>query len=394
MDTISYLDEALELFEFTRSVRRDLHRHPELAFNEIRTSGIVARELNGLGMEVTSGIGKTGVVGLLEGGKPGPVVMLRFDMDALPVTEQTGAEYASENPGIMHACGHDGHVSIGLTVARILTNHKDDLPGIVKFAFQPAEECAGGAEAMIKDGVLHHPRPERILGLHVWNEKPLGWIGVVPGPFMAGSEIFTVRILGKGGHAALPETTVDPVLAAAQVVTALQSIVSRNISSLQTAVVSVTRLKAGDAFNVIPPSAEIEGTIRCFEPAIRQAVLQRFGEIVSGVSSAMGCRAEIDLREMTPAVINDEDTALRLQGVARRVLPDHQLETQYRTMGSEDFSFFMQDVPGCFFFLGSANAGRGLTASHHHPRFDFDEAVLPQAAAMMAASAVQLLEEK
>jgi amidohydrolase len=263
---------------------------------------------------------------------------------------------------------------------------------MIKFVFQPGEEGACGAEAMIKDGALENPRPVRALGLHVWNEKPLGWMGVVPGPFMAGAETIYVRISGKGGHGAVPHLAVDPVLAAAQVITALQSIVARNVSPLQSAVVSITKMRAGEAFNIIPPFVELEGTIRSFEPQVHETVLRRFREVVSGVSAAMGCQAEIRLDTITPAVINDEATAARVLRVARGLFPDSPVETNYQTMGSEDMAAFLQEVPGCFFMLGSANAERGLDAGHHHPRFDFDEAVLPKAVALMAAAAVDLLQ--
>src|SRR5690242_5596963 len=226
-----FLQQAEELFPYTQALRRDFHIHPELGFREIRTGGIVAKELESLGIEVTKGVGKTGVVGLLEGAQPGPTLLLRFDMDALPMTEDTGAEYASENPGVMHACGHDGHTAIGLTVAKILHAHRNELAGTVKFCFQPSEEGnngedVGGAEMMMRDGVLDSPKVDMSLSLHIWNEKPFGWVGIASGPVMAGAEIFTIKLTGKGGHGALPQNTVDPIIASAQIVNALQTIVS------------------------------------------------------------------------------------------------------------------------------------------------------------------------
>lgn len=385
------LNEAQELFEFTCAVRRDLHRHPELGFEEFRTAGIVAAELNRLGLETTTGVGKTGVVGMLEGARPGPTILMRFDMDALPVTEETGAEYSSQIPGKMHACGHDGHVAVGLTVARLLSAHRQELAGNVKMVFQPAEEGLGGAEAMLAGGVLANPRPDLTLALHLWNEKPLGWVGVVPGPMMAGAEIFHVHLSGKGGHGALPDMAIDPMAAAAQVITALQTIVSRNVSPLKAAVVSVTRVWGGETFNVIPPSVELQGTIRTFEEPVRARVLERFRQIVEGIASAMGCQAEIDLKFLTPAVVNEPALASRLKDLFPRVDPQIVVETNYQTMGSEDMAYLMREVPGCYFLVGSANPERNLNYSHHHPRFDFDEAVLPRAAAFMAAAAVDLL---
>ena len=387
-----YLSEAQELFEFTRFLRRDFHRHPELGFQEVRTAGVVARTLTELGLEVTTGIGKTGVVALLEGSQPGPVVMLRFDMDALPIKEETGAEYASANPGVMHACGHDAHTAIGITVARMLNTHRQELRGTIKFVFQPAEEGLGGADSMIADGVLGDPQPTCALGLHVWNEKPLGWIGATPGPEMAAAEIFHVRIIGKGGHGAIPNLTVDPVVASAQVITALQNIVSRNVSPLQTAVVSVTTIHGGEAFNVIPSAVDLTGTIRTFEPEVREKVMSRFKEIVTSVSAGLGCQAEIELNPLTAAVINDPDVTRSVLASAARILPQDQCEAGFRTMGSEDMASFLNRVPGCFILIGSANKAKKLDAPHHHPRFDIDEDVLPKAAALMAGAAVDLLK--
>ncbi len=391
------LSEAQSLFDYTQSIRRDLHMHPELGFQEVRTAGIVARELQALGMEVTSGVARTGVVGLLEGSRPGPVVLLRFDMDALPITEESGAAYASTVPGVMHACGHDGHTAIGLTVARLLHAHRADWAGTVKFVFQPAEEgpCGqetGGNEAMLREGLLSNPKPDLALALHLWNEQPLGWIHAAAGPIMAGAEEFKITVTGQGGHGALPHRTADPLLAACQIVTALQSVVSRNVAPLEAAVVSVTMLHAGQAFNVIPPEAELQGTIRTFEPAVRETVLQRFEAIAQGVAAAMGCRAEVRVKRVTPAVINAADIAQGVQAAARRVLPDAHLDTSsHLTMGAEDMAFTLEQIPGCYFFVGSANRARGLDYGHHHPKFDFDEAALPRAAAWMAEAAMGFL---
>jgi len=394
----NYLTEAQELFEYTQSLRRDFHMHPELGFHEVRTAGIVAKELNALDMEVTTGVAKTGVVAMLEGAKPGPVVLIRFDMDALPVSEQTGAGYASTNAGTMHACGHDGHTAIGLTVAKILHAHRDQLAGSVKFVFQPAEEgtCGeeiGGNQMMIREGVLENPKPDLALSLHLWNDKPLGWLGVAGGPVMAGAEHFKITVTGKGGHAAMPQQTVDPLLAASQIVTALQSIVSRNVGPLETAVVSVTMLHAGDAFNVIPQEAKLEGTIRTFELDVRETVLRRFDEIVHGVSKAMGCTVEIEMKRLTPALINADEFAQRVQESTRAILPDAELDTSgYLTMGAEDMAFMLEKVPGCYFFVGSANDKKNLNYGHHHPKFDFDEAALPRAAALMASAVADFLK--
>ena len=386
-----FLKEAYDLFEFTRQWRRDFHRHPELGFQEVRTAGIVARELNQLGLEVTTGVGKTGVVALLEGVRPGPVVLLRFDMDALPIQEETGAEYSSERPGVMHACGHDGNTAIGLTVARLLEAQRGSLAGMVKFVFQPAEEGLGGAQAMIADGVLESPRPDVSLALHLWNEKPAGWLGVPAGPLMAAGELFQLRISGRGGHGAAPHLAIDPLLAAAQIITALQSIVARNVAPLKSAVISVTSVKGGEAFNVIPSTVDMKGTIRTFEPQVRALVLERLTQVVTGVAQAMGCQVEVVVQPLTPAVVNDAGVAQRIQAVAAKLLPGSIVDTTESSMISEDMAEMMQDIPGCYFLIGSANTGKGLNAAHHHPRFDFDEEVLPPAAALMASAAAEFL---
>ncbi len=392
-----YLAEARSLFTYTQTLRRDFHVHPELGFHEIRTGGIVAKELESLGIEVTKGVGKTGVVGLLEGSKPGPTILIRFDMDALPITEETGAEYASQNNGVMHACGHDGHTAMGLTVARMLHKHREELAGTIKFCFQPSEEGFndeeyGGNEMIIRDGVLEGPTVEQTLSMHLWNDQPLGWVGVGSGPVMAGAELFTVKLTGRGGHGAAPHLTIDPIVAAAQVVTALQTITSRNVAPLQSAVVSVTTLQSGTAFNVIPPQAVLTGTIRTFDLAVRDTVLKRFNEIVHGVAEALGCKVEIEVIRVTPAVINNDALAAKVQETARGLLPGLVLDTSsYMTMGAEDMAFMQEKIPGCYFFIGSNNKEKHLDYGHHHPKFDFDEEALVRGAALMAAAAADIL---
>jgi len=393
----NFLEQAKALFPYTQSMRRDFHIHPELGFRELRTGGIVARELEALDIEVTKGIGKTGVVGMLEGAKPGPTLLLRFDMDALPINEETGAEYVSQTPNIMHACGHDGHTAIGLTVAKILNEHKDKLAGNIKFCFQPSEEGnngeeVGGAEMMMRDGVLDSPKVDMSLSLHLWNEKPLGWVGVAKGPVMAGAEEFKVRIIGKGGHGAIPNQTIDPVVAAANIVTAVQSIVSRNVSPLETAVVSITTIHGGSAFNVIPQEVTLEGTIRTFDKRVRQKVLERFEQIVKGVGESMGCQIEMVTKLLTPALVNDDAVAEKVQQIASQVLSESNLDTAgYLTMGAEDMAFMQEKVPGCYFFIGSNDSSRNLDYGHHHPKFDFDEEALVRGVALMASAAADIL---
>jgi amidohydrolase len=246
---------------------------------------------------------------------------------------------------------------------------------------------------MIEAGVLEKPRVDVALALHVWNEKPIGWIGITSGPVMASAEIFKIKIHGKGGHGALPHLAVDPLLAAAQITSALQGIVARNISPLQTAVVSVCTIHGGDAFNVIPAEVEMTGTIRTFEASVRTLVLERFEKIVHSVAEGMGCQVDIQVDKLTLAAINHPDVTGRVQDVARKLFTNYEIETNFRTMGSEDFSYVQEKVPGCFVFIGSANHEKGLDAGHHHPKFDIDEAVLPLGAAFMAAAIMDLLME-
>ncbi|MBT3189340.1 MAG: amidohydrolase [Anaerolineae bacterium] len=397
----NFLNKAEDLLVYTQTLRRDFHMHPELGFEEIRTAGIVAKELRALDLEVTTGIAETGVVALLEGAKPGPVLLLRFDMDALPITEETGAEYASTTQGKMHACGHDGHVAIGLTVAKMLNEVRDDLGGSIKFVFQPAEEGVvgqkgrGGAEQMMHEGVLENPKVDYTLSLHLWNSKPLGWLGVGAGPVMAGAEYFKITVYGKGGHGAMPHVSVDPILAASQIVNALQSVVARNVHPLKPAVLTVASMQGGEAFNVIPSKVEMTGTIRTFETETREIVIQRFYEIIENTAKAMGCTAEVELKQVSPAVINNRKITESVRKAAQELYPKTEIDTGlYTTMAAEDMAYMMEKVPGCYFFLGSANDEQGLNFDHHHPKFDFDEAVLPRAAALMAASAVEILKFK
>jgi amidohydrolase len=388
-----YYRLAHSQYEFTQAVRRDLHRHPEMGFQEFRTAGIVARVLKSLGIEVQERIAKTGVVGLIEGVKKDPVVMLRFDMDALPIIEETGASYASENHGVMHACGHDGHVAVGLTVAKMLCENRENLHGTVKLVFQPAEEGLGGAEKMIQEGVLTDPKPEAAFGFHVWNDEPVGWFGITPGPVMAAADIFEITLTGKGGHGALPNMAVDPVITAAHLITALQTIVSRNVSPLETAVVTIATVHAGEAFNVIPSKVMMKGTIRTFTNSVRDLVHRRFTEIVQQITKGFGCEAIIDIRSLTPALVNDPQLVQRVAKLARDLIPEAEIDQEYTTMGSEDMAFFLNIIPGCFIFAGSCNRSRGLDAAHHHPKFDIDEQSLPGAAALLCSAVEDYLSK-
>ncbi len=377
---------AAQLDEHLVTWRRDFHSHPEIAFQEQRTAGKAADELRALGLEVQTEVGRTGVVAILEGAHDGPTVLVRCDMDALPMTEENTVPYASTDPAAMHACGHDGHTAIGLAVAHILTDLRDNIHGRVKFVFQPAEETAEGARAMIKDGVLDAPVPAVALGLHLWNSMPVGQVAVTPGPAMAGADTFDIVIRGKGGHGASPHETRDPLLAAAQVVTALQSVVSRNVDPLDTAVLSVTSFHAGTAANIIPPEAHLRGTIRSYTDSVHDLVIKRLHELTEGITRAMGCEAEVKTVQVTPPLVNDLQVS---QVVSQAIMPYVKLQpilTDVRTMGAEDMAIFLQHTPGCFIFVGSGNSDRGLDFPHHHPRFDFDEAALSIGATLLTAA--------
>jgi amidohydrolase len=383
--------EAANIFTYTQTLRRDFHIHPEVGFNELRTSKIVAQELKNLGINVKPSVGKTGVVGLLEGNKKFPVLLLRFDMDALPINEENSTEYVSQHPGIMHACGHDGHTAIGLTVAKILNQHKSRLNGSVKLVFQPAEELLIGARAMIEDGVLEDPKPDFALGVHLWNEKPVGWFGITPGPIMAGADRFTIRVIGSGGHGANPHLVNDPIIASGHILTAIQSIVSRNVPPLENAVLSVTKIQGGNSFNIIPPFVDLAGTIRTFKLNVHDLVIQRLISIVEGVASSFGCQVDINIEPLTMPVVNDEHIAEVVQRTARELFENVLIDSKYISSVSEDMSFFMQNIPACFLLVGSSNKFNKLDFPHHHPRFDFDELSLPLAVGLLAKAVIEII---
>ena len=380
-----------ELQELT-DVRRDLHAHPELAFQEVRTSALVAERLAALGLAVRTGVGKTGVLATLAGGSPGRTVLLRADMDALPIQEENQVPYRSQVPGAMHACGHDCHTSILLGVAKRLAAQAGSLRGAVKLCFQPAEECGDGANAMIEDGALTDPRPDAAFGLHVWQDLDLGTVGITPGPFMAAVDEFTVTVRGKGSHAAMPHFGIDPVVCAAHIIAALQTIASRNVSPLLEVVVSVTQVHAGTAFNIIPESARLNGTVRVFDPEVWKTLPDRFSTIARGVAAALGCTAEVDYRRHNRPTVNDPAMCAIAHAAAAEVVGEANVRTDVRTMGGEDFSAFLHHVPGCFIAVGSRNAAKGLVWDHHHPRFDVDETCLGIGAEILLRTARRFLE--
>ena len=374
--------------------RRDFHQHPELGFNEMRTAGIVAEHLRVLGVETIPGIGKTGVVGLIEGREPGPTVLLRVDMDALPITEETGLPFASQNPGLMHACGHDGHTAIGMGVAKLLVETSDQWSGQVKLLFQPAEEGGGGARATIEDGVLTKPIPDVAFGLHLWNQSPDKEVFVQPGPLMAAADKFIVTIIGHGGHGAQPQATIDAVLVAAQVASALHTIIGRNIPPQETAVLTIGSFHAGNAFNVIAERAEMGGTLRTFNPGTRDLLIKRMDEVLAGVTAAHGARYTLEISDgHTPAVINDAEAAAVARKAALKVVGVDHVKEITPLMVSEDMSEILNRIPGCYMLLGAEPPG-GARGPHHNPKFDIDEAMLPYAAAILASTAVEYLQHQ
>jgi len=360
------------------ATRRDLHAHPELAFAEHRTAALVAERLGGLGYAVKTGVGRTGVVGTLRGAGPGTgrgerTVLLRADMDALPIQEANEVAYRSTAPGVMHACGHDAHVAISLAVARRLAAARSAWQGTVKFAFQPAEESGTGAETMIADGVLEAPAVDAAFGLHVINTIPIGTIAATSGAIMGSVDDFTIRIRGKGGHAAMPQDTADPILAAAHVVTALQSLVSRTADPFDHLVVSVTRISAGTASNVIPEEAVLSGTVRSMGGRLHAEMPDRLTAVANSVAGGLGCAATVDYVRYTPTTVNDEAMTALVARVAAGIVGPRNVLAGARMLGGEDFAFFLQRVPGCFAWVGSRNTVKGYDAPHHSPRFDIDE---------------------
>jgi amidohydrolase len=356
--------------------RRQLHQHPELGFREHLTAQFITEKLNDWGIDYQTGIAQTGTVAIIRGERPGKTLAIRADMDALPIQEANEVDYRSRHDGVMHACGHDGHTAIALGTAYYLSQHRD-FAGTVKLIFQPAEEGPGGAKPMIAAGVLKNPDVDALIGLHLWNQLPLGTMGVRTGALMAAVELFRCTILGKGGHGAIPQQTIDSIVMGAQVVNALQTIVARNIDPIESAVVTVGEFHAGTAKNIIADTARLCGTVRYFNPKYAGYFGQRIEQLIAGVCQSHGASYELVYEKLYPPVINDGAIAALVRSVAELVVESPLgVVPNCQTMGGEDVSFFLQEVPGCYFFLGSANATKGLDYPHHHPRFDFDETAL------------------
>lgn len=378
------------------ATRRDLHRHPELGFEERRTARLVADRLRAAGYEVKEGVAETGVVGTLRGGGgDGPTLLLRADMDALPIQEENDHGYASLEAGRMHACGHDAHMAIGLAVAERLAHGRAAWPGTVRYVFQPAEEGGGGALSMVESGVLDGV--DAALGLHVWMGLDSSTIGVVPGPMMAGSQDFRITVHGRGGHGAIPQETIDSVVVASHVVVALQSVVARQVSPLDTAVVSVGSFHAGSAFNAIADSAVLGGTLRAYRSELLEELGERIGTVAAGVCSAFGATFDLHLGEKPyPPTVNDPELAELVRRVAEEVAgPDRvRSDEGVRTMAAEDFAEFSRRVPGCYFFLGIRDEASGIVHPHHSPRFEVAESALPLGVEVLERAALAFLRKR
>ena len=363
----SVLPEVLEL-------RRDFHRHPELGFEEVRTSARVCEYLRSAGIEAQTGIAQTGVAAVVEGTHPGPTLLLRADMDALPIQEETQLECSSVVPGKMHACGHDFHTAILLGTARILQNMRPQLRGRIKLIFQPAEEGPGGAWPMIEQGVLDNPKVDFALGLHLWSGLPLGHVGVESGPVMAAADTFRIEVHGRGGHAAYPHHSADPVVAAAALITAMQTLVSRRTDPFDTVVISVTQIQGGSADNVIPELVTLSGTIRTFEQRLRDFAVEQLRTLVPQLCGAYGVEGKFEFFEGYPPLVNHELPSGWVRSSAEALgLP----LARQASMGGEDMAYYLQRVPGAFFFLGAAPEEEQLTFPHHHPKFQLDERAVP-----------------
>ena len=384
-----------ELLEAARAIapqivadRRAIHARPELAYEERETATLVARRLAELGIEHREGVGGTGVIGLIEGGGQGRTVLLRADMDALPITEESEADYVSQNPGVMHACGHDGHTAMLLGAARLLQERRTEFAGAVKLMFQPAEEGGAGAVKMIDEGLLVNPTVDAAFALHVGGTET-GTLVARGGPLLAGANSFSITVTGKGGHASRPQHAVDPVVVAAQIVVALQTLVSREVEPGVPAVITLGAFQAGTTFNVIPDRAYIKGTIRAYDADLMKDLERRIDEVASGVAEALRARAEVEIFMHYPPTINDEAMAELAGGAIRRL--GCGVHPGMPIMAAEDFSFVLQKVPGAMLMLGVKSPQWAAPKPVHTAQFDLDEAALPVGAAAYAAMALEFL---
>ncbi|NNE84675.1 MAG: amidohydrolase [Alphaproteobacteria bacterium] len=369
--------------------RRDLHAHPEIAFEEHRTAGMVAEHLESFGIEVHRGLAKTGVVGQLKVGTGNRAIALRADMDALPLEEHNEFDHRSQTDGMMHACGHDGHTTMLLGAAKYLAESKD-FDGTVYFIFQPAEEGEGGGKVMIEEGLFEQFPAETVFGLHNWPGMPAGQFGIAAGPMMAAFDIFDLKITGNGSHAAMPHQGVDSIVTASQVVTALQTITSRNTNPLDALVVSVTQIHAGDAYNIIPDSVQLRGTVRSFKDSVGEYAEQAIGRITTGICQAAGATMELDYQRRYPSTINHADETELAALAAAAVVGDDNIDRHpVPSMGSEDFAYMLRERPGCYVWLGNGMAEGGCML--HNPGYDFNDEILPVGASYWATLVEQNL---
>lgn len=361
----NFRDELIRL-------RRDFHKHPELGFEEYRTSKIIANYLEEVGLEVRRGIAKTGVIGLLRGNRPGPTLLIRSDMDALPIKEENDLPFKSDDDGKMHACGHDAHMSILLIASKILANYRDEIKGNIKFVFQPNEEDAGAA-LMIEDGVLEDPQVDAALGLHIWSPLETGKIAIVDGPVMASSYYFKLVIRGKGGHGGAPHTSIDPIICATDVIQAVQSIQTREVDTFKPTVITFCKINCGTLNIVIPEKIGLEGSIRCLHEDDEQ-VRRRFEEITKNICGAYRTTYELEFKCGNRLLSNDHKMAELVRSVAEKVVkPEDVIGSEFRTMIGEDFAEFALRVPSAFYFIGTGNEEKETDYPHHHPRFNIDE---------------------
>lgn len=371
------LDEVVE-------TRRDLHAHPELGFREHRTAGIVAARLLALGIEVHERIAQTGVLGVIRGGRSGKTIMLRADMDALPIKELNDTPYRSQSDGTMHACGHDGHVAMLLGAAQLLMARRAEIPGTVVLCFQPAEEGLGGARAMVEAGILEEYGIERAYGLHLASHHPVGMVGFTPGPLYASSDSLEIAIHGRGGHGASPHLSIDPIFVAANFVVSLQQVVSRVVDPIEPAVVTIGSFHAGTTYNVIPTTAKLQGTVRAFNPDVRAEMSGRIERVLAGVCAGSGATYDFEYLWRYPVTSNDPAQTAYAKALGVATLGEEHVTEFPKLMGAEDFSFFAERVPACFFQVG-ARGGDASSFPHHHERFDIDERALEYGVRMMVA---------
>lgn len=379
--------------------RRDFHMHPELSNREERTSKVIAEKLRALGLEVKTGVGKYGVVALLKGAKPGPVVAVRADMDALPIQENIDVPYKSQNAGVKHACGHDLHMTVELGVAEVLSKMRDQIQGTIKFIFQPAEEGPpadeeGGARLMIKEGALENPRPQAIFGLHVMPNIEVGQLGYNSGPAMASSEKFIIKIHGKKVHGAYPHDGIDAVVVAADCVMALQTIRSRRIDTQEPLVITLGSIHGGNRFNIIADEVVLEGTMRTLNEDVRNKAHDMMKKTLDGITSAYGASAELEFKQPNPVTYNDPKLVEETLPTMKRILGEKNLMTPKPQMGAEDFSEYQKIIPGFFYFLGVGNKAKGITAMIHTPEFDADEEALVVGVKLMSNVLLDYLDRQ